>query len=227
MTFRPAPSRSVLAGAALATSLVAASALSGTAVAQPPRDSAPVASTALPLGPANLAETRETRSLQPGVTLTTIVRGQTGAQSFWTVEVAIPSSSPDPDAPAAALSDKTTADATAAKLRTAGLDPRVEDVPTPKLADAGGNSLGYRVRLGSLATKAEADVAADQGDRDWSRRLQHLHRLGRRARRRRRIDRSLACPGADDRPEEVPRRSRRVVRAGSSKPAKRRPRSQP
>ncbi len=158
MTFRLASPRSVLAGAALATSLVAASALAGTAVAQPPRDSSPAASTALPLGPANLSETRDTRSLQPGVTLTTIVRGQAGAQSFWTVEVAIPSSSPDPDAPAAALSDQATADATAAKLRAAGLDPRVENVPTPKLADAGGNSLGYRVRLGSFPTKAEADA---------------------------------------------------------------------
>jgi hypothetical protein len=34
----------------------------------------------------------------------------------------------------------------------------VEDVPTPKLADAGGGSLGYRVRLGSFPTKAEADA---------------------------------------------------------------------
>ncbi|ONI68246.1 sporulation domain-containing protein [Kribbella sp. ALI-6-A] len=112
----------------------------------------------LPLGPANLAETRQTSTLQAGVTLTTITRGQTGPGSTWTVEVAIPSSSPDPDAPATALSDKAGADAAAAKLKAAGLEPRVEDVPTPKLADAGGNNLGYRVRLGSFPTKAEADA---------------------------------------------------------------------
>jgi exopolysaccharide biosynthesis protein len=158
MTFRPALSPRP-AALAVAASLVAASALVGTAAAQPSRDSTlATALAALPLGPATLSETRETRTLQPGVTLTTIVRGQAGAQSFWTVEVAIPSSSPDPDAPATALSDKPAADTAAAKLRAAGLDPRVEDVPTPKLADAGGGSLGYRVRLGSFPTKAEADA---------------------------------------------------------------------
>ncbi|MDX6263036.1 MAG: hypothetical protein QOH84_4724, partial [Kribbellaceae bacterium] len=151
-----APSR--IAALAVAASLVAASALAGTAAAQPSGDSVYAASATLPLGPATLSETRASRILQPGVTLTTIVRGQAGAQSFWTVEVAIPSSSPDPDAPATALSDQATAEVAAAKLRAAGLDPRVENVPTPKLADAGGGSLGYRVRLGSFPTKAEADA---------------------------------------------------------------------
>ncbi|HZX06808.1 phosphodiester glycosidase family protein [Kribbella sp.] len=122
-----------------------------TAIATPP-------SAHLPLGPTNLTETRDTRTLQPGVTLTTIVRGQADSSAGWTVEIAIPSSSPDPDAPAAALSDQAGADKAAAKLRAAGLDPRVEDVPTPKLADAGGNSLGYRVRVGLFGTKAEADA---------------------------------------------------------------------
>lgn len=108
----------------------------------------------LPLGPGGLTETRDTRTLQPGVTLTTIVRGHTDPNASWTVEVAIPSTSPDPDTPAAALSDRAGADKAAAKLRAAGLDPRVEEVPTPQLADAGGGSLGYRVRLGLLGTKA-------------------------------------------------------------------------
>jgi hypothetical protein len=162
MTFRRSfSSRPALVGTAFAT-LVAGSAFASTAAAQQPGAPAAqqVASSAqsLPLGPANLAETRDTRTIQPGVTLTTIVRGQVGPDSFWTVEVAIPSSSPDPDAPATAVSDKATADSAAAKLRAAGLEPRVEDVPTPQLADAGGNSLGFRVRLGSFTTKADADA---------------------------------------------------------------------
>ncbi|HET6296537.1 MAG TPA: phosphodiester glycosidase family protein [Kribbella sp.] len=159
MTFRRlSRPRSALAGVAVAT-LVAGAALASTASAQPPaQHSGGSAATVLPLGPAGLPETRESRPLQPGVTLTTIVRGQAGPGSTWTVEVAIPSSSPDPDAPATALSDRPTADAAAARLRAAGLESRVEDVPTPKLADAGGGSLGYRVRLGSFATKAEADA---------------------------------------------------------------------
>ncbi|MFF0339653.1 phosphodiester glycosidase family protein [Kribbella sp. NPDC004875] len=122
-----------------------------TAIATPPAEH-------LPLGPADLTETRDTRILQPGVTLTTIVRGRSDSSAGWTVEISIPSSSPDPDAPAAALSDRVGADKAAAKLSAAGLEPRVEDVPTPKLADAGGNSLGYRVRVGLFATKAEADA---------------------------------------------------------------------
>jgi phosphodiester glycosidase/sporulation related protein len=137
-----------LGPAALCLSL----AVSGTtAAATPPKPH-------LPLGPDNLSETRDTRTLQPGVTLTTIVRGQTDPNAGWTVEVAIPSSSPDPDAPATAISDQAAAQKSADKLRAAGLDPRVEDVPTPQLADAGGGSLGYRVRLGLLATKGEADA---------------------------------------------------------------------
>jgi len=115
----------------------------------------------LPLGPSGLPETRTTRELQPGVTLTTIVRGITDEAAAWTVEVAIPSTSPDPDAPATALSDQATAEETAARLLAAGLEARVESVTSPRLADAGGD-LGYRVRVGSTATKAEADALRTQ-----------------------------------------------------------------
>jgi hypothetical protein len=143
--------RTALSGSALVVLSLAAG---GLAVAAPSTHP----STGLPLGPADLPESRVSSTLQPGVTLTQITRGQAGLGSTWTVEVAIPSSSPDPDAPATALSDKAGADAAAAKLKAAGLESRVEDVPTPKLADAGGGNLGWRVRLGSFPTKAEADA---------------------------------------------------------------------
>jgi len=155
---RPAPrglSHRAVVGLALSASLAVGSVLASTASAQPP--AAAVAQARLPLGPADLPETRDVRVLQSGVTLTTIVRGQADPKSVWTVEVAIPSSSPDPDAPATAISDQATAELAAGRLRAAGLEPRVEDVPTPQLFDAGGGLLGYRVRLGSFATKAEAD----------------------------------------------------------------------
>ncbi|MEV4701705.1 phosphodiester glycosidase family protein [Actinoplanes sp. NPDC049316] len=117
----------------------------------------------LPLGPAGLEETRTTRTVQPGVTLTRIVRGHTDPRAVWTVEVAIPHGpgSPDPDAPPAAISDEAGARATADRLRSAGLDPRVEKVTTPTLADLSGD-LGWRVRVGGTATKAEADVIRQQ-----------------------------------------------------------------
>jgi len=115
-------------------------ALAGLALVAPPAVAAPPAPRtvvalghALPLGPAGLAETRTTRTLQPGVTLTRIVRGHTDPSAVWTVEVAVPSGpgSPDPDTPPAAISDEVSARAAADRLRAAGLDPRVEKVSTP------------------------------------------------------------------------------------------------
>jgi hypothetical protein len=134
------------------------------AVATPPAPRSVAAlSRALPLGPAGLEESRTTRTLQPGITLTRIVRGHTDPSAVWTVEVAIPSGpgSPDPDAPPAAISDEADARATADKLRAAGLDPRVEKVTTPPLADFSGD-LGWRVRVGATATRAEADALRQQ-----------------------------------------------------------------
>jgi Phosphodiester glycosidase/SPOR domain len=143
-----------------ATLLAATLATSGAALAA----GSPSHRSGLPLGPSDLPETRTTRTLAPGVTLTTILRGTPDPNASWTVEIAIPSGpgSPDPDAPPAALKDQAAADATAAQLRAAGLDARVEPVPTPRLFDAGGNNLGYRVRVGAVPTKAEADAIRTQ-----------------------------------------------------------------
>ncbi|MGH3465179.1 MAG: phosphodiester glycosidase family protein [Kribbellaceae bacterium] len=144
--------------------LTAAVLAAGQAAASAPEDGASSDPHALPLGPAGLTETRTTRTIQPGVTLTTIVRGVADPDSVWTVEIAIPSGegSPDPDAPPAALKDEAAANATADQLRAAGLEPRVEPVPTPRVADAGGGVLGYRVRVGAVPTKAEADALRTQ-----------------------------------------------------------------
>jgi hypothetical protein len=145
-------------------------ALAGLALVAPPAVAAPSAPRTvvalghtLPLGPAGLAETRTTRTLQPGVTLTRIVRGHTDPSAVWTVEVAVPSGpgSPDPDTPPAAISDEASARAAADRLRAAGLDPRVEKVGTPPLADFSGD-LGWRLRVGSTATKAAADAIRQQ-----------------------------------------------------------------
>jgi hypothetical protein len=134
-------------------------------VAPPVAAAAPVTASGrvLPLGPAGLEESRATSTLQPGVVLTRIVRGHPDASAVWTVEVAIPSGpgSPDPDAPPAAISDEADARATADKLRSAGLDPRVEKVTTPPLADFSGD-LGWRVRVGATGTRAEADTLRQQ-----------------------------------------------------------------
>lgn len=115
----------------------------------------------LPLGAHHLPETRRTERVAPGVTLTRIVRGDPAAAYSWTVEVSIPggSSSPDPDAPPTALKDRVSAEETAAELRSAGFDARVEEVLTEPVADFAGGSLGWRVRVGSFSSRAEADDA--------------------------------------------------------------------
>src|SRR5690349_16971872 len=53
----------------------------------------------LDLGPRGLAETRTVRTIEPGVTVTHIVRGTADPSVRWVVEASIPSTgtSPDPD----------------------------------------------------------------------------------------------------------------------------------
>ena len=117
----------------------------------------------LPLGPGDLAETRTTTRLQRGVMLTVIVRGVPDPSNFWTVETNIPSaSSPDPDAPPTALSDRASADTLADRLRSSGFEARVEAVVTPATADYAGGSLGWRVRVGQFDDQAGADAVLAQ-----------------------------------------------------------------
>ncbi|MCN9243368.1 phosphodiester glycosidase family protein [Streptomyces sp. RY43-2] len=112
----------------------------------------------LPLGAADLTETRSTRTLQPGVTLTRIVRGADTPALTWTVEVAIPggAGSPDPDAPPTALNDRVSAEELVARLRHDGFDARAEKVTTPAVADYAGGTLGWRVRVGDFAGQSAA-----------------------------------------------------------------------
>src|SRR5262245_36962244 len=118
----------------------------------------------LPLGPRDLPETRTTEALQPGVTLTTIVRGAVDPADVWTVEVAVPggSGSPDPDAPPTAIAAREPADRLAQDLSGHGFTPRVEDVVTPRVADFAGGSIGFRVRIGGFPAKATADAQLAQ-----------------------------------------------------------------
>ncbi|MFD0545167.1 phosphodiester glycosidase family protein [Streptomyces mexicanus] len=151
------------AGAAVALACAgpaqpAATAADGPAPAADGRGADPVVSGRLDLGPADLPETRTTSTLQPGVTLTRITRGGADDSLFWTLEVQIPdASSPDPDAPAKALSGAADAREERERLRAEGFDARVEAVARPRAADVPPGTLGYRVRVGSWRTRAEAD----------------------------------------------------------------------
>ncbi|HEV7652811.1 MAG TPA: phosphodiester glycosidase family protein [Actinophytocola sp.] len=118
----------------------------------------------LPLGPADLPETRSVETLRPGVTLTTIVRGETDADLAWTVEIAVPrgGDDPDPDAPPTAIGDREGAQALVDALGDNGFTARLEEVTTPRVADYAGGTLGYRVRIGLEHDKAAADAVLGQ-----------------------------------------------------------------
>jgi hypothetical protein len=112
-------------------------------------------------------EIRTTQAVAPGITLTTITRGEVSPDDYYTVNVGIPTSSdippsPDPDAVTAVLGTRMTADAVAAQLAAAGWTSRVEPVSMPKFADAGPGLMGYRVRVGRFGTEAEATAVAAQ-----------------------------------------------------------------
>jgi hypothetical protein len=98
----------------------------------------------LPLGPRSLHETRTTESLVPGVTYTKIVRGELSRKDGWTVDVAV-------------LASRQDANALAARLREHGDDPVVEPLERAP-DDRRRGPLGYRVRTGLFATKADADA---------------------------------------------------------------------
>lgn len=147
-----------IAGSVLVAIAVTLVPFTGGASAVPSTPSAATAT--LPLGPSGLPETRTSSVLQPGLTLTTIVRGSEDPNDFWTVEINIPAgaTSPDPDAPPAALSDHDSAEALAARLLSAGFTPRVEEVMVPPTADYAPGTLGWRVRVGHFASQAESDA---------------------------------------------------------------------
>ena len=131
------------------------------APAAPDQQNAAPSSAHLDLGAQDLPETRNVTTLAPGLTRTTITRGAPTQDFFWTAEVAVPSTSPDPDAPASALSTQAQAQMVADKLTATGLTARVEHVQSPRLADAGGD-LGYRVRMGQFGSKADGSATIDQ-----------------------------------------------------------------
>ena len=162
------------AGTAALALVVGVSALGGqvaTAAAQPARVAGtvgasrpaadPVRSGRLDLGAADLPESRSTRTLQPGVSLTEITRGGTDHRLVWTLEALIPatSTSPDPDAPPRSISDEASAHAQADRLSAKGFPARVEAVEQPRTADVPAGTLGYRVRVGTFGTKSDADAA--------------------------------------------------------------------
>jgi hypothetical protein len=104
---------------------------------------------ALPLGAPTLPETRATRVLARGVSLTRIQRGVAPAAESYTVSVDFTAARGD-------------ADALAMQLAAEGFDARVETITQRAPDDPGAGPLGYAVRSGSFATQAEATAQRDR-----------------------------------------------------------------
>ena len=167
----PVPARARRISIALVGLAAAATAAAPPIAVAAPAPAASTASTASPggrhaldLGPADLPETRRTTTLQPGVTLTRIDRGEADPDLFWTNEISIPATatSPDPDAPPRSLSDRASAEAEADRLRGEGFTARVEEVHQPATADVAAGTLGYRVRVGTYPNQAAADAGKER-----------------------------------------------------------------
>lgn len=156
----------LLGAATLATGSPATATATGAAAHHPAHGHhPPPASRPLDLGPEGLPETRTVEQLAPGVTWTRIVRGAPDPSVRWVVEVSIPGgdTSPDPDAPPAAIQDEESAAEFAAELEAAGFPARAERVDQPAVADVPAGVLGWRVRLvQDFATQAEATAEANR-----------------------------------------------------------------
>ncbi|MFJ5216694.1 phosphodiester glycosidase family protein [Streptomyces sp. NPDC088354] len=101
-----------------------------------------------------------TQTVAPGVQLRTGVLRDADAAGEWTATVQAPAVNRLTGAATwAPLGDRAWADATAARLRDAGFEPRLERVAWDDYADTPHGTMGWQVRVGRYATQAEAAPA--------------------------------------------------------------------
>lgn len=156
MRIRRSTSSVIAIASLLVASLVGAA---GPAAAHPPGSTH---IPALPIGSRDLPQTATSRQLEPGVTLTTIVRGQFDAATPWVVEFSIPdASNPDPDAPGRSVQNKTSAGDLVDRLAAAGFQAQAQPVRQTRTVDITPSVIGYRVRLtDQFATQAAATAVS-------------------------------------------------------------------
>ncbi|GAA1971582.1 phosphodiester glycosidase family protein [Terrabacter lapilli] len=146
-------------GMALVVAVSCTTAASTQAAPLPTGHTGYAGSAPLPLGPADLPQTRTTTAVEPGVTMTHIVRGAYDPSTPWVVELSIPSgsTSPDPDAPPRSVQDQGSADDLVRRLAAAGFDAQSQPVRQPAVADVPAGTIGYRVRAtATFSTQADA-----------------------------------------------------------------------
>ncbi|MFJ4845717.1 MULTISPECIES: phosphodiester glycosidase family protein [unclassified Streptomyces] len=98
-----------------------------------------------------------TQNVAPGIQVRTGVLDDADAAGVWTVTVQAPAVNRLTGAATwAPLGDRTWADATAARLRDAGFEPRLERVAWDDYSDTPHGTMGWQVRVGGFATQAAA-----------------------------------------------------------------------
>ncbi|MEY9910968.1 exopolysaccharide biosynthesis protein [Catenulispora sp. MAP12-49] len=98
-----------------------------------------------------------TKSVAPGVRVSTMTIKNAGVTPFWTVTVEQPTTSAITGNPAnAEVESQSWAQNAAAQLQTKGIQARVEAVRWPGYADTQHGLMGYRVRVGQFPTQAAA-----------------------------------------------------------------------
>ncbi|MFJ9787496.1 phosphodiester glycosidase family protein [Amycolatopsis sp. NPDC101161] len=118
-------------------------------------------SAALTLALSSPAQAHGEDVLAPGLTVSTTVTGDGTGHNSWTVTAQVPGgSSPDPDAPASVLGSREHAETLVTSLHDKGFAARAEEVDWPAFADTPRGALGWRVRVGSFADRAQAAATA-------------------------------------------------------------------
>lgn len=103
----------------------------------------------LPLGQANLAETRQSTQIAPGVSRTLIIRGEQSNNDAYTVDVAF-------------RATREEAQAIADKLAGQGFEPAILTISKRAQDDPELGSLGYLVRVGAFSSEVEAIQLRDR-----------------------------------------------------------------
>ncbi|MEZ0110253.1 exopolysaccharide biosynthesis protein [Catenulispora sp. EB89] len=98
-----------------------------------------------------------TKTVAPGVQVSTVTIKNPGVAPFWTVTLEQPVTSTVTGSPAnAEVAAQSWAQTTAAQLQAHGFQARVEAVQWPHYADTPHGLMGYRVRVGQFPTQAAA-----------------------------------------------------------------------
>ncbi|MFF0227323.1 phosphodiester glycosidase family protein [Streptomyces sp. NPDC004629] len=117
----------------------------------------PAAASARAAAPATSTITWTTEHVAPGVQVRSGVLRNPDAAGVWTVTVQAPAVNRLTGAATwAPLGDRDWADATDARLRAAGFEPRLERVVWDPYSDTPRGTMGWQVRIGRYATQAAA-----------------------------------------------------------------------